>query len=226
MQKNLVSMIKNRTPYVGKIKLLFEKHPHYRSSDSLLNKVHFDFGFTKLVSRMFPNKTKELGWEIDKRKINLINKNTGGYIRNYIHNDFVLENSFLGDNGLYIGDIETGWWYYNNNFKVCDDYPKGVAEVWRFGKLEGYYGYTHRGGQTFTIGDKLFDENWIPTFDELDEYWIESYEQSTGIEVKNINDEFLSEIVSYIPFKKRGSVTISNFEECKQSAINMSKYLS
>ena len=74
--------------------LFFEKNPHYRSSDSLLNKIHFDFGFIKLVSRMFPFKDENNEWEINKSKVNMINKNTGGYIRNYNTGDFLLRNSF------------------------------------------------------------------------------------------------------------------------------------
>ncbi len=55
-------MIKNETPYIGKIKLKFEKFPHYRGSQSgMLNKVHLNLGFTKLVSRMYPNQTLEGG---------------------------------------------------------------------------------------------------------------------------------------------------------------------
>jgi len=38
-------MITNETPYIGKIKLKFEKFPYYRGSNSgILNKVHLDLG--------------------------------------------------------------------------------------------------------------------------------------------------------------------------------------
>ena len=54
--------IKNETPYLGKIKLKFEKMPYYTSGRSKLNKVHLNLGFTKLVSRIHSTKTEE-GWE-------------------------------------------------------------------------------------------------------------------------------------------------------------------
>ena len=48
-------LIKNTTPYLGKLVLKFEKYPHYSGSKSgVLNKVHLNLGFTKLVSRMIP----------------------------------------------------------------------------------------------------------------------------------------------------------------------------
>ena len=44
-------MIKNHTPYLGKIYLKFEKDPYY-TGNTKLNKVHLNLGFTKLVSRI------------------------------------------------------------------------------------------------------------------------------------------------------------------------------
>lgn len=221
-------MIKNNTPYIGKIKLKFEKYPHYTNSVSKLNKVHLNLGFTKLVSRMYPNRTKN-SWEVDSFKIDLINKHTGGVMGEHWidnrepKNEFTLPNSFLSKDGRYIGDIETGWWYYQNNLKVCNDYPHGVAEKYENGELVGYYGYTHRGGQTFKIGDKLFDENWIPDVMEIKSSWVDYYEQSTGKKFDHNID--LNELTPYILFTERGNKTIETLEEAKQAAINMSKYL-
>lgn len=221
-------MIKNTTPYIGKIKLKFEKHPHYTDSVSKLNKIHLNLGFTKLVSRIYPNKTLN-GWEVDSFKIDLINNHTGGVIGvHWIDNrepkdEFTLPNSFLTKDGRYIGDVETGWWYYENNLKVCEDYPHGVAEKYENSELVGYYGYTHRGGQLFKIGNKLFDEHWIPNPMEIKSSWVDDYEESTGKKFSyNTN---LEDIVSYILFTERGSKTIETLEEAKQAAINMSKYL-
>lgn len=221
-------MIKNTTPYIGKIKLKFEKYPHY-TGQSKLNKVHLNLGFTKLVSRMYPNRDLN-GWKVDPIKVNLINNHTGGVIADHwIENrepkdEFTLLNSFLTKDGRYIGSIEEGWWYYENNLKVCEDYPHGVAEKYESGKLVGYYGYTHRGGQTFKIGDKLFNENWIPDITEIKPSWVDYYEQSTGDKFTYIIN--LEDLVPYIIFNERGNKTIETMEEAKQAAINMSKYLS
>ena len=53
-------MIKNTTPYIGKIRLKFEKFPYY-TGKSKLNTIHLDLGFTKLVSRITPIRTGESG---------------------------------------------------------------------------------------------------------------------------------------------------------------------
>jgi hypothetical protein len=50
--------IKNQTPYKGKLKLKFEKYPHYSNRKNKLNKVHLNLGFTKLVSRIKINDIK------------------------------------------------------------------------------------------------------------------------------------------------------------------------
>ena len=256
----LNSFIKNNTPYLGKIFLRFEKFPEYSGSMSgKLNKIHLDLGFTKLVSRIIPRNNED-GWMVDPEKIKLIETSTGGFIRdhewwivkddegktkevkrkpkdeNAIINSFKLPNSFVSKKGKYIGDIDEAWWYYNNNLYVCEDYPRGVAE-----KIEkddslgnvivGYYGYTHRGGGLFKIGDRLFDSKYIPKEsdymrDEWNEY-VEKYK-----EICNNKDEFMrkdaieSGIQYIIPFKRRGLKDIETLKEAKQAAINMSKYLS
>ena len=56
-------MIKNTTPYIGKLKLKFEKFPEY-TGKSKLNKIHFNLGFTKLVSRITPVRTLS-GWVVN-----------------------------------------------------------------------------------------------------------------------------------------------------------------
>jgi hypothetical protein len=140
--------IKNNTPYNGKIKLTFERFPHY-TGKSILNKVYLNLGFTKLVSRMHPNRSFDWGWEVNKEKAAKISYYTGGTIKTYEwwevrgtggvfksntapknKKDIVyhgkLENSFMyGD--IYLGSIKAGWWYYQNRLVVCQKYPKGVA---------------------------------------------------------------------------------------------------
>ena len=101
-------LIKNRTPYLGKMILKFEKYPHYSSSqDGKLNKVHLNLGFTKLVSRFIPNKVID-GSNVDPEKVKLIEKYTGGVIGTHSFgkdNEYTLEDSFLTKEGKYIGGI-------------------------------------------------------------------------------------------------------------------------
>ena len=60
-------MIKNTTPYIGKLRLKFEKYPEY-TGKSKLNKIHLNLGFTKLVSRITPVQTLK-GWVINPESI-------------------------------------------------------------------------------------------------------------------------------------------------------------
>jgi hypothetical protein len=226
-------MIKNTTPYIGKIKLKFEKYPEY-TGKSKLNKIHLNLGFTKLVSRITPYKDLD-GWLINPECVYLIQKHTGGKIGSHSFgdkNEHTLPNSFLTKDGGYIGDIERGWWYYENNMKVCEQYPHGVAERYDDKKnLIGYHGYTHRGGQTFKIGDRLFDANYKPKEDNYEEWewagWKNKYDKSFN-EGDDLDKKWMAEegIAYVMPYTKRGGKVIENMDECLQASINMSKDLS
>ena len=99
-----------------------------------------------------------------------------------------------------------------------------------------YYGFTHRGGCMFGIGDMLFD---------IDHENIYKYYENKKLRWKLIktilqyhfkNDTFMFQdifedncighgIKTIVPFKQRGSKVIETLEEAKQAAINMSEYL-
>ena len=226
-------MIKNTTPYIGKLKLKFKKFPEY-TGKSKLNKIHLDLGFTKLVSRITPIRTTA-GWVINPECKYFIEKYTSGKIGSHYFgdkNEHTLPNSFLTKDGEYVGDIERGWWYYKNNMKVCKKYPHGVAEVYDDNnKLIGYHGYTHRGGTTFKIGDRLFDANYKPKEDNYEEWewagWKNKYDKSFN-EGDDLDKKWMAEegIAYVMPYTKRGGKVIENMDECLQAAINMSKDLS
>jgi hypothetical protein len=250
--------IRNTTPYVGHLKLKFEKNPHYTGGgNGVLNKVHLNLGFTKLVSRMIPYRNED-GWVVNSECTKLITKYTGGKIGTHTFRDgeHKLPNSFMSNDGTYIGNIETGWWYYKNNFYVCKEYPGGAAiklktynpkitlvnyiednyenfitEQIENDNIEGYYGYTHRGGSLFKVGDRIFDNYYLPvssdyTQEEWDEYH-KKYQES----LKNADDFdkkwiYKDGIASVIPFNKRGKKVIKNWRDMLEAAINLSKYLS
>jgi len=240
--------IKNQTPYKGKLKLKFEKYPHYSNRKNKLNKVHLNLGFTKLVSRIKINDIKTddgFELEIDPVKLELIQMYTDGKIGEHKfgpNNEHTLHNSFLSQDGTYIGGIGEAWWYFKNGMTVCDEYPRGVAIVWRTSRwdktvvsgidgVKGYYGYSHRGGHLFQIGDRLFEENYVPKKEDYpEEEWNEYVKKFTKTYQKG--DEFDQEwlfsdgIVSIIPFKRRGKKVVENLSDALQAAINMSKYLS
>jgi hypothetical protein len=254
-----MNIIKNQTPYVGKTRLKFEKHPHYSSGeDGMLNKVHVNLGFIKLVSRIVPKRNLD-GYIMDPKKIESINRWTWGKIGHHRNDegDFNLPNSFLSEDGTYIGDVKEGWRYYKNNLIVCREYPHGVAiklktyapdnkmknsikdpyenyvtEQIENDNVVGYYGYTHRGGQTFKIGDRLFQEHYKPQKEDYTEKEWSEFEKKFQKSLANAEDDLdrkwiEKDGISYvIPFKMRGPKIIENWDEARQAAINMSKYLS
>lgn len=266
-------MIKNLTPYKGKIKLKIEKYPEYIGGrNGFLNKIHFDLGFTKIVSRMIPDRTKSGDPKVDRKRVAFIEKFTGGIIDTYkwwevkgVDGTFTsniepkdkkdivfageLTNSFMTKEGDYIGNVREGWWYYNNSLLVCEEFPKNVAvkvnpqffkdsnrinfaEKTAFKEdIEGYYGYTHRGGCLFKIGDRLFDSNFIPKKEDYNktswDFFTKKYQDLLN-EYEGFDKEDLEKdgISSVIPFSMRGSKEIETLEEAKQAAYNFSIYLS
>ena len=110
--------------------------------------------------------------EITQEEIQEIERLTGGKIGTHTfgpNNENTLENSFLSLDGKYIGNLDRAQWYVSNKMMVDEDYPHGVAAVITedtYGTdspvIEGMYGYTHRGGNMFKIGDRLFDEKYKP----------------------------------------------------------------
>lgn len=254
-------LVKNNTPYNGKIKLKFERFPYY-SGNSMLNKVHINLGFTKLVSRMHPNKSFE-GWEVNKEKLAKICMYTGGTIKTHqwwevrgpngvfksnrkpnIEKDIVyhgkLENSFMyGD--TYLGDIKTGWWYYKNRLMVCSSEPFGVAikmkkRFWDgngdpINDIEGIYGFSHRGGSIFKIGDRLFEADYVPHVKDYTkeqwEKWHKQYRKKL-YNADTFDKKWLTEdgVRAFIPYNMRGSKTIETWNDAILAAKNLSQHLS
>jgi hypothetical protein len=242
----LNTIIPNNTPYLGKMRLKFEKHPYYSGGDAgKFNSVILNLGFTKLVSRLIPTKTLN-GWQVDPEKIKLINKYTDGIIADYKHDsdhdEFLLANSFVTIDGVYIGDINEGWRYFKNGLTVCPEYPRGVALKWKTSRFDssvasgtdgllGYYGYTHRGGAVFSIGDRVFDPEYAPKAEDYDKeewaQWQEKFDKLLN-EADEFDRKWLEEdgIGSVIPFTKRGERQIMKWDHAREAAIKLSNYLS
>ena len=270
-------LVENTSPYVGKLRFKLEKYPYYVGGKrwSKLNRVHLDLGFTKLVSRIYPNNDNGK-LELNKSKLQQINTYTGGKIGTYewwdcyskktgrykkitkkpnpdiydIKYHATLEDSFLSKNNEYIGDVEDGWWYVKNQLKVSDKYPLGVAikyekdaydtQYLTLGdippdKIVGYYGYSHRGGALFEIGDKIFDETYEPNENDYNPWewagWVQEYDMALEDAKKRKDDFDVRDIESdgvsrYIPFAKRGNKIIETWQDAELAAYNLSKYLS
>ena len=239
-ENNPIRMIKNQTPYVGKIKLAFDKSPYWSNGNSKLNAVHLNLGFTKLVSRIYPNRTKSGDYEILPETITRIEKETG--LKVYTHKfgpnmEYELPNSVHTPDGKYVGSIEEGWWYVKNGLRST----KGSHPHTAWAKnTKQWIGYSHRGSCAFGKGDKLFDAKWSPKEEDLlkyeqyftkklDQYEKEyqEWEQSSS-EHKAPADEMTMAkwATQFIPFKLRGSKTIHSYEDAYKAAVNFANYIS
>lgn len=170
-----------------------------------------------------------------------IERLTGGKIGTHTFgkdNKHTLENSFLAPDGTYIGDYDTAKWYVDNTMMVDEEYPHGVAaviveETYGTDKPEilGMYGYTHRGGCLFRIGDKLFDHKYKPVKEDYEEeLWDtwetrfkELYDEEDELGKKWMDEDGISYV---IPYNMRGPKVIETMREAFEAARNMSKYLS
>lgn len=122
-------LIKNDTPYVGRIDLRFVKKPNNTDPYSVMNKIHFDLGFTKLISRVVPNRDEDNNFVVDLNKIRLIERYTMGFIKTYRFKNTseYIKNSFVSLNNQYIGNLMTGWKFYKERLIVTNECPTGVA---------------------------------------------------------------------------------------------------
>jgi hypothetical protein len=240
--------IKNDTPYIGKLKLKIEPKicPPTYNQHTVLNKTILNIGKYKIVSRMFPNKLKNEYYQLDSKKIKLMNEHTGGKIgvhewwictskvtgrtkRKYTLPDKsrwdivfhgILPESFVSKNDTYIGNVETAWFYYKNNLMVCDDYPVGVArKVDGHKQTIGFFGYNDKRSCLFKIGDRVFDKNYVPSKTD--------YTESQWNEFNRLKDKNnkISEIKDVIPLSLYGKLTIKTYDQARQSALNLSKYI-
>lgn len=179
--------------------------------------------------------------EITKERIQEIERLTGGKIGTHTFGpdgENVLENCFLSPNGEFIGGFDLAEWYANNDLMVDEEYPHGVAALITkesYGtdspQIEGMYGYTHRGGQLFRIGDRLFDEEYEAIkedyspeeWKEYEEKFSELYSQEDELGKKWMDESGISYV---IPFKLRGPKVIETMREAFEAAQNLSKSLS
>ena len=118
-------------------------------------------------------------------------------------------------------------WMLNPKYDfVCCKNPQVMFSK----KSHKYYGYSHRGGAFFGIGDMLFDEN--KEKEKL--YYRNKSFRISFIKhlIKYINNPFDFEdlvtngITSIVPFKCRGSKIIEDMQEAYIAASNFAKYLS
>ncbi|MGL4568664.1 MAG: hypothetical protein ACRCU6_09095 [Fusobacteriaceae bacterium] len=91
----------------------------------------------------------------------------------------------------------------------------------------GHYGFSHRAGQSFKIGDRLFDENWIITKDHEDYgKYLKQAIDAKNEEPQLYQDPAEEYVTEFVPFTERGNKVIETEEEELQSALNFGKYVS
>lgn len=115
--------------------------------------------------------------------------------------------------------------FYNNLM------PTSQPNIGYNRKTTEYCGWTHRGGCSFGIGDKLFDEDAkLKHIDSTD--ILKAYKKFAKSIIKRVNENdtnfnwYPETPMEYIPFKRRGSKTIETMEEAFQAAKNIAEYLS
>lgn len=118
-------------------------------------------------------------------------------------------------------------WILNPKYNfICCKNPQVLFSK----KLYKYYGYSHRGGAFFGIGDMLFDR----TKDNETLYYKNKSFRISFIKhlIKYINNPFdfealvINGITNIVPFKFRGVKPIEDMQEAYQAASNFAKYLS
>jgi len=164
-----------------------------------------------------------------------------------------IHDAFLSEEGDFIGDFKLGLAYLTNNMVVCLTNPVGVGVVLnkqitneKFIKdyketkeledadIKGYFGYSNNGGQLFTLGNRIFDAEYIPVREDYDENEWLTFEYMRIVAASNMvrekritGDEALEQITitSVIPFEMRGKEVIKFWSDAKRAAINLSEYL-
>lgn len=185
-----------------------------------------------------------------KRLISEINTYTGGKITDHHAKDpeITLSNCFVSQKNIYLGNLATAKSYLDNNFVICSYYPTQVAlKLKRKAKnilkehprklqyitenavdfekdAIGYVGISHYGDVLFKIGDKIFDKNFkIESMDQLSAFDYIKYVtkmQITGVK----SEDYLQFVNEFIPFQKRGTITIETRSQCKLAALRFSTY--
>ena len=250
--KRLNKIIENETPYIGNVVLKFEKYPNIKNKHEILNKIHFDFGFTKLVSKIIPYRDDEDDFLVNSNKIRLIERYTMGLIRPFYikGTNKYIKNSFVSLTNKYIGDIMVGWKFYKEHLIVVNEYPSGVAiklkkpvKIGQINLQKGkkYENFIDEQIITNNInGILVFNVKCWNTINSKCEYVLNIGDRifdSNYTPIPNDYDEwewtgYVEEsielglnISDIIPKERFGKKIIENWTDGLVSAINLSKYI-
>lgn len=221
MMKNFLT---NETIYHGIPFFVFEKYPYY-TGDSVLNKIHFDFGFVKLVSRV-----KNCIYDTEKLKqtteyhngesiIVSIKKEDESFdlylFSKNFHSSAVDGLPYLRLSNGDIVDYESAYYFYKKGYRLIS---RNIAK--KDDRME-YVGFSHRAKMLFTLGDMmLFDETWeVSTDHPRYKEWKTEFE-------KRKKDGTADRIEDVVPFICRGYKQCDCREDLIKSAENFANYVS
>ena len=233
-------MLKNNTPYLGRVFLKFEKDPQ-PSNETPLNGIILNLGFTKLVSRIKPDLVYgEV--QVHPETVALIERDTNLKIHSLQAKDNptgkTMRYQTFHPNGDHLGSIEIGWAYLKLGLKAIKG--KDIYTAWSPSTKQWIGFIAGKKACAFSKGDKLFDPSWVPTDSELLElesyyvnqhhkYVLEYEEWQASTSPKKATEEEMSLnhwVLDLIPANLRGSKVIKSYEESYDAALAFSNYTS
>lgn len=233
----------NTTPFDGYIFFKVEVNPNYKKGNDILNKIYFKFFHLYFVSRIMWNEN------YDMARIDLIKKahlNFGFFVINslgrMIHSELDVDiekikqisalpkygSGVFNHSKEYVGDIRYAWFWVRQGYYA----DRVHAGVFFHPAKNHYYGGLKGIGSSFGIGDKSFDENWVPLELDIKWEWVVKFCKAHGLAYKHLNiEQFLQlvpmkDFVNEIPFKERGRDVIMHIGQAKLAARNMVAFLS
>jgi len=229
--------VKNDTPYLGRLVLRFEKNPLYKSlKKGFLNKIHLNFIFFKIVTRIIP--------KIEGREI-LINENAKILIEKYTscklnrkvelneesdHGSVIVHN-LIYDKKHHWGDIDFGWWMIKNQIMVSQEKPRFLAFRYENRQIVGAYIKLNQGGLHLKIGDRIFEPDFRPSSPFYEQNYWKKVNKEYKIDFKNANKETKVKMMregvkKYIPIQQLGRYKIETKEDLILSAERIFDFLS
>lgn len=229
----IFSNIKNKTLFDGEVKLKFKFLKNKTKLEIyFLNEVHFKLFGIEIFSYIIPkiengecliNEEKKA--QIEK-SCNIILKKIDSNIKNFGNKNAKLNYYSFTKTGIMVGNHKLALRFLENNLRLDNEYPDKIFEKYVDKKLVGY-GCINDIDNYFTIGDKIYDKNYIVSrkdFTNKEYSEIKSNIQSCeNMEKTFKNSKEIEYVLNEFSPKKKGKKIISKISEAKISALNYAK---
>jgi hypothetical protein len=229
--------VKNDTPYSGRLILKIEKNPFYKSlKKGFLNKIHLNFFFFKLVTRVIP-KINGRALEINENAKVLIEKYTGCELYQKVEENeesetgYIVTFNLIYDKKYNWGDVDFGWWMFKNLLMVSSECPKFLAFKYENGKIVGGHIKLRDNSININVGDRIFEPEYKPSSIHYEKkfwknvvrkYKIDFNKSDKVTKTKMMGDGFKK----YIPIQQLGRHRIETKEDLILSSQRIFDYLS